>query len=604
MSALVGFNNDLSAQQLVAPAMQDRWYQEEAVQALFDYFATHGGTDDKGLPIKANPLICLPTGTGKSVVIAKFIMRAMQMHPGTRVFMSTHVKTLIGQNAQKMRDVWPNAPLGVYSAGLKQRDFAMPIIFGGVQSCVGKFPLFGKRDLLIVDEAHLIGEEGRYLKFINELTNGVGHNGGPPLDDYGYNPYLKVIGLSATPYRNGLGLMTNGSIFTDIAYDLCTIDGFMRLIAEGYLCPLLPKPTAVTLDVSNVGKGSDGDYSQGQLQDAVDKPDVTYRALTEAMEYGYNRKSWLVFASGTEHADHIAEMLNTMFGISAVAIHSKKTATENDDNLKLWQEGKVRAAVSMNSLTTGVDHPACDLIIMLRPTMSTGLWVQMLGRGTRPYDSTREKNPVVAAAFPGVKLNCMVLDFAGNTRKLGPINDPVIPRKKSEGPPGDAPVKICPTDRRDVNEQLGCGFYNHTTARNCFICNFEFPTSSNLNDTASELELIRSNLPQIEYFNVNRCVLTPHTSAAGNATIRVAYFCGIRTFFEYISFESSSPFFKKRSRDWFRQRYHYQVPHPEWADDVPATNNEVLKLANDLRPPLKLKVWVNKPTPEIQGYEF
>lgn len=583
-------------------SLQDRWYQTEAVDALFDYFDTHGGTNADGTPKKANPLICLPTGTGKSIVIAKFIYRAMTMFPGTRVFMSTHVKELIEQNAKKMLEAWPLAPLGIYSAGLNRRDAIQPIIFGGVQSCVGKFPLFGRRDLLVVDEAHLIGEEGRYLQFINELTNGVpqlGHNGGPDIraDPNFYNPYLKVIGLSATPYRIGMGSMTNGSIFTDIAYNLCTIDGFTRLIAEGYLCPLIPKRTNTILDVSGVSKSGD-DYNKHQLQEAVDKYETTYAALCEVMNAGHDRASWLVFASGTEHADHIAEMLNTIFGVPTVAIHSKKTKTENSDNLEAWKTGKVRCAVSMNSLTTGVDNPVCDLIVMLRPTMSTGLWVQMLGRGTRPFDWNKlsVKDREYFAYFAGfVKPNCLVLDFAGNTKRLGPINDPVIPKKKGEGAPGDAPVRICPN----------CSTYNHATAKLCIVCGYEFPTSENLDRTASELELIRSDLPQIEYYPVNRVVLVPHTAkSSGQGSIKVAYYCGLRTFFEYISVETKIPFYKKKSRDWFRQRYHYSTPNLTWESDVPETNNEVLKLANELRPPVRIKVWVNKPTPEIMGYEF
>jgi DNA repair protein RadD len=558
--------------------MELRYYQNEAVDSLFDYFLTHGGTGSDGKPIRANPLICLPTGTGKSLVIGEFVRRAMQMHPGTRIFMATHVKELIKQNANKMREIWPLAPLGVYSAGLGVRDTMQPITFGGVQSCVGKFPMFGRRDLLIIDEAHLVSPtaDTSYVKFINELmygTKGADPNSG------NVNPYLKVIGLTATAYRLGLGCMTNGPIFTDIAYNLCTVDGFNRLIAEGFLCPLIPKRTATELDVSNVGM-SKGEYAQGELQAAVDQETVTYAALTELVAAGFDRKSWLIFASGVEHAEHIAEMLNNIFGIPTVCIHSKKTNAENDKALADWKSGKARAAVNMNSLTTGVDHPACDLIGMLRPTMSTGLWVQMLGRGTRPFPD---------------KSNCLVLDFAGNTRRLGPINDPVIPKQKGKGPPGDAPVKICEV----------CGTYNHASARVCIACGEEFTFQEKLNRHAAGLELIRSDLPQIETYKVDRVVMVAHTSKnSGRDSIKVAYFCGLRTFFEYISVESNVRFFKHKSRDWFRQRYHYQTEQFTWESDCPNTNAEVLAIAHELRQPQTINVWVNKQTPEIMGYGF
>lgn len=578
------------------PPLELRYYQNEAVDSLFDYFDTHGGTGADGKPVRANPLVCLPTGTGKSVVIGEFVRRAMQRHPGTRIFMATHVKELIKQNADKMRQLWPLAPLGVYSAGLGVRDTMQPITFGGVQSCVGKFPMFGRRDLLIIDEAHLVSQNAdtSYLKFIEELMFGV--KGVSP-NSPNINPYLKVIGLTATPYRLGLGCMTNGPIFTDIAYNLCTIDGFNRLMAEGFLAPVIPKRTKTELDVSNVGM-SKGEFAQNQLQDAVDKETVTFAALSEVVEAGFDRRSWLIFASGVEHAEHIAEMLNNVFGISTVCIHSKKTQTQNDEALELWQTGKVRAAVNMNSLTTGVDHPACDLIAMMRPTMSPGLWVQMLGRGTRPFDwfKVKHEDRLRLARFEGfVKTDCLVLDFAGNTRRLGPINDPVVPKQKGKGPPGDAPVRICEE----------CGTYNHASARVCIACGAEFTFKEKLSSKASDLALIRSDLPQVEIYKVDRVVMVVHTSkTSGRDSIKVAYFCGLRTFFEYISVESTVRFFKHKSRDWFRQRYHYQTIQPTWESDCPNSNAEVLAIAHELRQPQTINVWVNKQTPEILGYGF
>jgi DNA repair protein RadD len=122
----------------------DRWYQEEAVDALFRFFDENGGTDPEGKPIQANPLIALPMGTGKSFVIGKFLERAFRVFPYTRVIMSTHVKELIAQNAKQLQRIWPHAPLGIYSAGLKQTDFIQPIVFGGIKSMVGKLDENGK----------------------------------------------------------------------------------------------------------------------------------------------------------------------------------------------------------------------------------------------------------------------------------------------------------------------------------------------------------------------------------------------------------------------------------------------------------------------------
>ncbi len=553
----------------------DRWYQEEAVDSLFSFFDANGGTGPDGAPIRANPLVALPTGTGKSFVIGKFLERAFRPYPQTRVVMATHVKELIGQNAKQLLRIWPTAPLGIYSAGLKQKDFIQPIVFGGVKSMLGKIDetgrsIFGFRDLLVIDEAHLVGQsaDASYLKLILELT--------------AINPYLKVIGLSATIYRLGMGLLTNGPIFTDIVYDLCNIQGFGRLIAEGYLSPIFPKKTAIELDVSSVGVSSTGDFNEHALQAAVDQSDITYKALTEAVQYGQSRRSWLAFASGIEHAEHIAQMLRGTFGIEAAEVHSKMNEKERDKRIDAFKRGELRCIVNKDILTTGFDHPPIDLILMLRPTMSTGLWVQMLGRGTRPYNETTEYIP----GFNTPKANCLVLDYAGNTRRLGPINDPVIPKLKGQGKPGDAPVKLCDA----------CGAYNHTTARVCIVCGEEFSMTPNIVGTASNEELLRSDLPVVEYFDVSRVVYSPHTEKKTGATIiKISYFCPpVRTFYDYVTVEGDG-FRRKQGRDWFRQRAPVEPPE---------TNKEILDNSQYLRTPKRIRVWLNKQYPKVLSAEF
>lgn len=560
----------------------DRWYQEEAIDALFRYFDDHGGTDATGQPIRANPLIALPTGTGKSFVIGKFLERTFRIFPQTRVVMSTHVKELIAQNAKQLQRIWPLAPLGIFSAGLNGKDFTQPIVFGGVKTMAGKYDENGKsvlgwRDLMLIDEAHLVGPsaDSSYGQLI--------------LDLLAINPYLKVIGLSATIYRMGMGLLTNGPIFTDIAYTLCDIPGFSRLIAEGFLSPIFPKKTAIQLDVSNVGLSSTGDFNETALQAAVDQFDVTYGALSELVQLGFQRRSWLIFASGIEHAEHIAEMLRDVFGVPAAAVHSKMKSTDRDAILAAFKRGELRCIVNKDILTTGFDHPPVDLIGMLRPTMSTGLWVQMLGRGTRPYDY---RNPLqYIPGFEFTKTGCLVLDYAGNTRRLGPINDPLIPKPRGNGKPGDAPVKICP------NKQ--CATYNHSSARECVACGEEFPIQSQgskLDRNSSDDELLRSDLPQVENFNVLRVTYSPHRSKrSGKGSIAVAYYCeGLRTFFEWVSVEGEG-FAKKRGRDWFRQRAPVEPPE---------TNAEILANSAYLRTPRQIRVWINKPNPEVLGCEF
>ncbi|AXC34306.1 DNA helicase [Escherichia phage Halfdan] len=544
-----------------------RWYQDEAINSIKDYF--EAGND-------GNPVVALPTGTGKSIVIAEFIRRVFMAWPWQRVLMLTHVKELIEQNAAKLVQIWPGAPIGIYSAGLKAKDVAQPIIFGGVGSVVNNVAAFGHRDLILIDECHLLSdkESSMYNKIIEHLRL--------------INPYLKVIGLTATPYRMKMGYITDNGIFTDICYDLTDIDGFNRLLAEGFLCPPIAKPTATEFDLSSVGLHG-GEYAQGALERAVDQNEITYKCVSEMVEKGYDRNCWLTFASGIQHAEHVAETM-VAFGIDAVAVHSKMPTKERDYRIDQFKKGNVRCIVNNGVLTTGFDHPPIDLIGMMRPTLSPGLWVQMLGRGTRPY------NPDFAAYIPGfdyVKSNCLVLDFAGNTRRLGPINDPVIPKRPGKGG-GDAPVRICDN----------CGCYNHASARWCggspfptpSGCGHEFKFEPKLFAGASEEALLRSDFPQVEYFDVQKVLYSLHQKEGAPDMMKVSYFCGIRMFKEFICLEHSG-FAGKRARDWWRARTGYD------GDEFP-TAQQAVDWSPNLRIPSKVKVWVNKKYPEIMSYEY
>lgn len=533
----------------MAQQFQDRWYQTEAVESVFDYFA-EGNV--------GNPVIALPTGTGKSVVIARLAQRILKTWPGQRMMMLTHVKELVEQNALKLQAIWPTAPMGIYSAGLRQRDTVMPIIFGGVASVANCTPMFGHRDLMLIDEAHLLSPKdgSMYQEIIHELKV--------------INPWLKIIGLTATPFRLGQGMITDGGIFTDICYDQTGTEAFNRLISEGYLCTLVPRRTKVERQSEVMLMGANGDFSGAALEADAAQKDVTYKALVELCENGQDRHSWLVFASTIDDADYIADTLRN-FGVSAAAIHSKMKRSDCDKIIVAYKRGEIRCLVNMGMLTTGFDHPPLDLIAVLRRTMSPVLWVQMLGRGTRPSPDTGKEN-------------CLVLDFAGNTRRLGPINDPQIPRKKGKGT-GDAPVKICEH----------CGTYNHASVRVCSFCGEEFEFETKIVARAGEEELIRSDLPVIEVFDVRQCMYYLHEKIGSPPSIRVDYDCGIRKFSEWVCIEHAG-FSGKKARDWWRVRFP--------GDYMPETTREALEGITSLKVPNQIKVWCNKKHPEILGYMY
>jgi DNA repair protein RadD len=529
--------------------MQLRDYQTEAVESVFRYFANGGN---------GHPLVAMPTGTGKSLVIAGLVKEFLTKYPGTRILVITHVKELIEQNARKLVELWPSVPYGIYSAGLRRKDTMMPVVFGGCASIVNNLEAFGRRDIIIVDECHLISPKDgtTYQKIISGFK--------------ALNPNMRVIGLSATPFRLGQGMLIDDGLFTDICCDMTGVKPFNRFIQEGHLVPLIPRATKTTLDLSNVGMVN-GDYAKGELQAAVDKKEVTQKALLEMCELGSDRNSWLIFASGVEHAEHIAEQL-LAYGVAAASIHSKMADSERDKRLAEYKEGKLRCLVNNNVLTTGFDHPPLDCIGMLRPTMSPGLWVQMLGRGTRPSPDTNKEN-------------CLVLDFAGNTKRLGPINDPVVPKKKGKGN-GDPPIKICEE----------CGTFNHISVRNCVCCGAAFVFETKIVTHADTAELIKTDVPVTQEFYVDKVSYYRYEKPGKPDQIRADYTCsgGAHLFSEYVQFEHGG-WMSKKAREWWKKRT---------TAPVPRTTAEALLCISALRVPYKINVWVNKKYPEIISVYF
>lgn len=187
-----------------------RDYQQRTLDQLYAWFEA----DNKG-----NPCIVMPTGSGKSHIVAALCKDAIQNWPETCVLMLTHVKELIEQNAEKMQQYWPDAPMGIYSAGMKQKKLGNPITFGGIQSLRNKAGEIGHVDLIIIDEAHLVNhkETGGYRKLVRDLKQ--------------INPELRVVGLTATPYRLGHGMITDKpAIFSDLLEPI----GIEELIAKQF----------------------------------------------------------------------------------------------------------------------------------------------------------------------------------------------------------------------------------------------------------------------------------------------------------------------------------------------------------------------------------
>jgi DNA repair protein RadD len=490
-------------------------------------------------------------------MLAGLVQRTCTEYPQTRHLILSHVKELLEQDHAAIRRLWPTAPVGLFSAGLNRRDTLHPIVIGGcasVRNCVDRF---GRRDFCIIDEAHLLSPtaETTYQKIIAKLREA--------------NPNLIVVGLTATPYRRGIGSLLNGGIFDSMAIDLTDAKSWARFIAEGYLVPLHAKRTEASIDVSGVGI-SNGDFAEGQLQAASDKEQLNESIAKEIAVAMRSRKAALVFCAGIEHAEHMAIALNAE-GVNTRAVHSRLSPQDRAAILSSFMEGRLDAITNNNVLTTGFDCPRVDLIGMARATVSVGLWVQMLGRGTRPAPC---------------KDSCLVLDFAGNRPRLGPVDAPHIPKPKKGEKTGEIPCKIC--------EHCGC--YAHISARVCEACGEPFPTATKLKQRAGEQAIMSGEAPIVETFNVSRVTYARHVKKLdGAVSIRVTYMCGYKHFSRWINFDA--PKNKHFAREWWRQFV---------GDDIPENNDDALtQLTKGVAvSPKKVRVWTNRQFPEIMGYEL
>jgi DNA repair protein RadD len=522
-----------------------REYQTEAIEGTLNYLRENEG----------NPVIVLPTGTGKSIVIAEFCRQILRQWADTKILVITHVRELIKQNYDELKSLWPEAPAGINSAGLNQRDYEHSIVFCGIQSVHSKASKFVKVDLVLIDEAHLIPRKTNtmYQKFLKNLKI--------------MNPDMRVIGLTATPYRLDSGLLYEGkdSLFDAVSYDAPLAD----MVRDGYLTKLVSKQPKTRLNVGGVATRG-GEFIPGDLERAVDKDDINASAVAEILEYGKDRKSWLIFCSGVNHATHIASLIEK-HGIDCATIFGDTPRTERDEIIADFKAGKLRAIASMGVLTTGFNAPAVDLLAVLRPTQSTGLYIQIMGRGMRNSSG---------------KTDCLVLDFAGNVARHGPVDkvNPKKPRKSEEA--GEAPTKTCPE----------CESIVFAALTECPDCGYVWPAREpEIDRTATTLPVMSIDAPAV-WKKVNSVAYRQHKKPGKPDSMRVEYRCGLSVTSEWVCFDHKG-YPKDKALKWWRKR----MTKP---GVLPTSTVDAISKADALLKPSEIKVQKNGKYTEIVEFRF
>ncbi|AWB00744.1 ATP-dependent helicase [Vibrio harveyi] len=358
-----------------------RPYQADSVKAVIHYFRKH----------TTPAVIVLPTGAGKSLVIAELARLAKG-----RVLVLAHVKELVEQNHAKYEGYGLKG--SIFSAGLGRKETDQQVVFASVQSVVRNLDSFKNQfSLLVIDECHRVPDEktSSYQKVITHLRE--------------LNPGIKVLGLTATPYRLGMGWIyqyhTRGQVRTEESrfFRDCIFELPLRyLLDENFLTParMMDAPV-LSYDFSQLKPANTGRYKEAEMDMVIDKAKrATPQIVEQIIQYAKERKGVMVFAATVRHAQEIHGLLPE--GETAIVIGDTSTP-ERDAIIQSFKNREIKYLVNVSVLTTGFDAPHVDLIAILRPTESVSLYQQIVGRGLRLSEGKSE---------------CLVLDYAGNSYDL------------------------------------------------------------------------------------------------------------------------------------------------------------------------------------------
>lgn len=540
---------------------QARQYQTDTALAWYDALQQPA----------TRPVVAVPTGAGKTIIMSMTISLILRDNPEASILVLSHTQEILQQDYDALHNTlidWGVAQdyqIGLYSAGLNSRQVEQ-ITVGGIHSVFNK-PMFKHFDYYLIDECHTVNHKskGMYRTLLDDTK-------------------AKIGGMSATVFRTGYGLIYKGAedededdtnLFNSLAYDNTRDEKFTKLVRDGYLCELLTEGTELHLDTSNLKRTAD-DFNLKDMSDSFDVNAITAQAAEEIVAVGQTYNKWLVFAIDTAHANNIAVALTmaTDEDLEIAVLHSKMKK-ENGTRagiLHNFKYGSTRVLISVGMITTGFDASCVDMIAMLRPTESAVLHVQMLGRGIRPHKG---------------KPYCLVMDFAGNIDRLGPINSvtlPYRPKKKkkkiveeSENI-GDKECPDCGALCSFMTKVCNHRIPDHNTPEDEWeLCEYRFPYETKLRARANGASAMKTQFG-IKWLDVQGT----DYHIIGGGILMVSHTCkDVGTVKEYIHLDAS---------DWLQAK----VLADHWANSRgylgKLTTQDVFDNRDQLATPAKIKV--------------
>lgn len=353
-----------------------RDYQQQASDISVQFFQSK---------VNKNSIAVLPTGAGKSLVIADI---ASRLDAPVIVFQPS--KEILEQNYKKLCS-YGFLECSVYSASFNSKKISK-VTFATIGSVKNKPELFKMFKYMIVDECHLVNpKEGMYKTFIEQLN-------------------CKVLGLTATPYRlynDGFGgsmlkflTRTRPRVFSDVIYKV----QISTLLEQGFLAKLNYYNVQV-IDENKLKANTTGaEYTDSSVKQEYKRVDFNSHLINIVQRLmNVERKGILVFTRFIEEAEYVKSIIP-----NCAVVSSETNSSDRARILKAFKDGQIKVVANVGVLTTGFDYPELDTVVLARPTMSLSLYYQMVGRAIRPHQDKPEG---------------WIVDLCGNSKRFGEVKD-------------------------------------------------------------------------------------------------------------------------------------------------------------------------------------
>lgn len=490
--------------------MKLRAYQEKALSELYAWWMAHPGE---------NGILSMPTGSGKSIVIAELTRLLFDTwpedHPRTLVIVPS--KELAEQNAEKLLHLLPShLSLGYYSASVGQKRPDADVIVATIGSVARNAHLLGNIKCVLIDECHLVNPDGagQYRRLLTDLAQVC---------------QFRVVGLTATPFRGNGVWLTDGSdpLFHGIAHTVTV----RELLEAGHLAPLIRPVDALRTQVDTAGItiATTGDYGIDELSERV--ADYVPAAAEEACALAADRKKWIAFTPTVRNAEALVRELQAR-DIATAMVCGETPKREREQLIADFRAGRLRCLVTVLALATGFDVPDVDCILWLRPTISPVLYVQGAGRGLRPA--------------PG-KTDCLWLDFTDTTERLGPV-DTIRGRKRAKRREDQvAPFAICDACGAQVRP---------ASAMFCPECGAQLREEEAKAARAASNAAVMAHQREakITRYEVSRVTYAIHRKPESPDSLRVEYWAGMRIVAREWVCMNHTGFAKAKAHAWWSTR--------------------------------------------------